>query len=200
MAWPVGGPRTWNPGETVTATQMNEQLRDALNVLKTNIDDEGGLKTVLFVDSVARVSSGTGATEASTYTLLAAKLEENGMAIRLRAWGKGGASGTFTFRFYWNGSSIHNGIVTAANGIWQAEAIIMRTGASLQSALAWSGAIAAGINTATPAAMPSLNTTVWDTLAADLSMEVAIKTELQASANTLTQLGLIIEFLTAGVA
>lgn len=43
MAWPSGGPRTWNPGETVTADQMNEQLRDALNLLATYYDTDTGI-------------------------------------------------------------------------------------------------------------------------------------------------------------
>lgn len=42
MPWPSGGPRTWNPGETVTATQLNEQLRDALNILAVYVDTVTG--------------------------------------------------------------------------------------------------------------------------------------------------------------
>jgi hypothetical protein len=39
MAWST--PRTWNAGETVTASLMNAHVRDNLNVLKTYIDDDG---------------------------------------------------------------------------------------------------------------------------------------------------------------
>jgi hypothetical protein len=41
MAWTT--PRTWNPGETVTASLMNVHLRDQLNILKTQIRDDGAL-------------------------------------------------------------------------------------------------------------------------------------------------------------
>jgi hypothetical protein len=41
MAWTV--PRTWNPGETVTAALMNIHVRDNLNILKTRILDSGEL-------------------------------------------------------------------------------------------------------------------------------------------------------------
>lgn len=39
MAW--NNPRTWIAGEFVTALLMNEQLRDNLNILKTNINNTG---------------------------------------------------------------------------------------------------------------------------------------------------------------
>ncbi len=40
--WTV--PRTWVPGELVTATMMNTHVRDNLNLLKTSINDDGTLK------------------------------------------------------------------------------------------------------------------------------------------------------------
>jgi len=39
MAWNT--PRTWSPGETVTAALLNAQIRDNLNLLKTSMDDNG---------------------------------------------------------------------------------------------------------------------------------------------------------------
>jgi len=39
MAWTT--PRNWLAGELVTETQLNEQIRDNLNVLKTPINDSG---------------------------------------------------------------------------------------------------------------------------------------------------------------
>ena len=45
MAWTP--PRTWSPGETVTASLMNAQIRDNENVLKVSIDDDGALRTLL---------------------------------------------------------------------------------------------------------------------------------------------------------
>lgn len=45
MSWVT--PRTWTPGETVTAALMNAHLRDELNVLKTSIDDTGYLRPLI---------------------------------------------------------------------------------------------------------------------------------------------------------
>lgn len=42
MAW--SPPRTWSPGETVTASLMNAHLRDNLNVLKVSIEDDGSIE------------------------------------------------------------------------------------------------------------------------------------------------------------
>jgi len=44
MAWTT--PRTWSPGETVTASLMNTHIRDNLNVLKTPIDDNGKIRAL----------------------------------------------------------------------------------------------------------------------------------------------------------
>jgi hypothetical protein len=41
MAWTT--PRTWTAGEVVTAAMMNTHIRDNLNVLKTNIGDDGSI-------------------------------------------------------------------------------------------------------------------------------------------------------------
>lgn len=46
MAWTT--PRTWIPGELVTATMMNEQIRDNMSILKTSINDDGSLKSAVF--------------------------------------------------------------------------------------------------------------------------------------------------------
>lgn len=40
-------PRTWSPGETVTAALFNQHIRDNMNVLKTQIRDDGRLLTLL---------------------------------------------------------------------------------------------------------------------------------------------------------
>jgi hypothetical protein len=45
MAWT--DPRTWTPGETVTASLMNAHVRDNMNVLKTPMDNSGRLYTLL---------------------------------------------------------------------------------------------------------------------------------------------------------
>lgn len=36
-------PRTWTPGELVTALMLNQHIRDNLNILKTNIGDDGSI-------------------------------------------------------------------------------------------------------------------------------------------------------------
>jgi hypothetical protein len=49
MAWTT--PRTWTAGEVVTAAMMNAHVRDNLNVLKTNIGDDG---TIAMSPAMAR--------------------------------------------------------------------------------------------------------------------------------------------------
>ena len=44
MAWTT--PRTWAAGALVTADDLNEQVRDNLDVLKTSIDSSGKLKAL----------------------------------------------------------------------------------------------------------------------------------------------------------
>ena len=39
MAWTT--PRTWVAGELVTEGNLNEQIRDNHNILKTSLDDDG---------------------------------------------------------------------------------------------------------------------------------------------------------------
>lgn len=41
MPWTI--PRSWTPGEKVTAAVMNSHLRDNLNILKTEIGDDGSI-------------------------------------------------------------------------------------------------------------------------------------------------------------
>jgi hypothetical protein len=42
MVWTT--PRTWIPGETVTASLLNTHVRDDFNVVKTQIDNDGSLR------------------------------------------------------------------------------------------------------------------------------------------------------------
>lgn len=198
MAWTTL--RTWNPGETVTATWLNQQIRDNMNVLKTNISDTGLLLTALYMDGAARTGSGTGETDASTYTLTAGKLATTGMSLLITAWGKTAAgASTRTIKLYWNGTSVFTTTTTVASGIWQLDAVIMRTGSSLQSIRTGFGAVTLGLNTATPATIPNIGT-VWDTPNADMVAGTPIvKTTLQDSAagTNVTQLGFSIQLLTA---
>lgn len=84
MAWST--PRTWNSGETVTASLMNAHLRDQLNVLKTNIDDDGDLKT-MFAATVGAGNVSTGETVIFSFSVPANKLPANGDGFRLTMGG-----------------------------------------------------------------------------------------------------------------
>jgi hypothetical protein len=71
MAWNT--PRTWSPGETVTAALMNAHLRDNLNVLKTYVDNDGSLRTLLkgFAYSAGQANAaGSGDTQLTSYDVL----------------------------------------------------------------------------------------------------------------------------------
>lgn len=62
MAWTV--PRTWIPGELVTASMLNIHLRDNLNILKTNIANDGSLVGAQLV--LLKAGSGTNAAAGAT--------------------------------------------------------------------------------------------------------------------------------------
>ncbi len=63
--------RTWVSGETVTAAIMNAHVRDQLNLLKTNIDDDGVHKLNQFAlqGSAGNVSSGETDLTGFTWTI-----------------------------------------------------------------------------------------------------------------------------------
>lgn len=70
MAWTP--PRTWIPGETVTASLGNVHWRDNLNLLKTYVDDDGSLRTFLkgFAFSTGQGNAAGGAdTQLSSYNV-----------------------------------------------------------------------------------------------------------------------------------
>lgn len=203
MAWTT--PRTWSPGETVTASLMNAHVRDNMNILKTPITDSGliqainstyfsslagglitGLTRSLKQDGAAHVGSTTVETDASTYTLPGATLSADGMLLRVRVWGKTAAgASTRTIKVYWNAASVHTFTTVVASGLWQIEQLIMRTGAATQTVQTFHRVVAGGLNTATPIAAPTLGVTVWDGTTptnATLSGNVAMKTTVQDSA------------------
>lgn len=146
MAWTL--PRTWSPGETVTASLMNAHLRDNLNVLKTSIDNDGLLVDArLDLASVAtiglhRAAPGTGSSTSGEtsltgdITIPANTLVTNGDAIRVvmllhtaaNANNKG-------LNFYYGGTSYFStGAFTGGGGRLNIKVVveIVRTGASAQ--------------------------------------------------------------------
>jgi hypothetical protein len=67
MAWNV--PRTWSPGETVTAALLNQQIRDNENILKARIRDDGQLRTQKFgLSSAGAANVGAGETDLTGFT------------------------------------------------------------------------------------------------------------------------------------
>lgn len=211
MAWTT--PRTWSPGETVTASLMNAHIRDNENVLKTPITDAGLIRaingtyfssldgslltgcraTALKVDSATHTGSGTGETDATTYTLPAGTLATDGDVLIAEVWGKTAAGASSrTLKFWWNGASIITDVTAVASGNYRIFVIIQRTGATAQSAHCMIDRVAT-FNTATIAANTTLGTG-WDNLNATLSGPVAVKTTVQdgtAGAN-ITQEGFIL--------
>lgn len=94
MAWTA--PRTWSPGETVTASLMNTHLRDNLLVLKTNIDDDGNIsfapsfqpQMILYRDhSSTQSSGGSDITGASASINLTDWFSEAGDTLIIESWG-----------------------------------------------------------------------------------------------------------------
>jgi len=69
MAWTT--PKTWAYNDLVSAADLNTYLRDNQNLLKTQIDDEGGLMTLLkgFAFSSGQSSSGTIDTQLTSYNV-----------------------------------------------------------------------------------------------------------------------------------
>lgn len=70
MAWTT--PRTWVALEVVTASIMNTHVRDNLNVLKTQVDNDGSLRTLLkgFAFSSGQGNAGGGGdTQLTSYTV-----------------------------------------------------------------------------------------------------------------------------------
>ena len=200
MAWTA--PRTWNPGEAVTASWLNTHLRDNLILLKTFINNSGVPLLSPYMDGTARTGSGTAETDATSFSLPANTLATNGMILHISIWGKTAAgASTRTIKLYWNGASILTTTTVVASGIWIMDAMIMRTGAAAQTARVSFGAVTLGLNVATPATVPQIGT-VWDTGApvnATLSGAVTVKTTLQDSAagTNVTQLGFSCELVTS---
>jgi len=126
MAWTT--PRTWVSGETVSATLMNEHLRDNLNYLYS-LHTSQRLYTA--TGSWANVS--TGETDLLSYTVPAGTLSVDGMILDVRLWGTAAASGyTKTVKLYFGATPLSILYSTASTQSWTASAHLIRTGATTQ--------------------------------------------------------------------
>ena len=91
MSWTT--PRTWNAGETVTSSMMNAHLRDNLNVLKTNIGDDGALTIrVLKSDKAIYTITNTSIVDMWTGYSVPANTLTDGDILRFTFWGDSTAS------------------------------------------------------------------------------------------------------------
>jgi hypothetical protein len=148
MAWTT--PRTWSPGETVTAQLMNLHVRDNLNIVKTPINDSGKIHAInsTYVESLAGLvirlntdgttysNVGTGQTNAAQYSLAAGLLAVNGQAIRITAWGTlANTANIKSIRFFFGSTEIFVMATVTANVGWTARCVVIRTGAATQRAM-----------------------------------------------------------------
>jgi len=69
MAWTT--PRTWKPLDMNGASLMNQQVRDNMNFLKTNVDDDGSIRTALkcFAYSAGQGTAAGGDTEMDDFNV-----------------------------------------------------------------------------------------------------------------------------------
>jgi hypothetical protein len=136
MAWTI--PKTWTAGETVTSSMMNTHIRDNLNVLKTNIADDGTIiaPRTLSSQSGAVNNVGAGETTLFTYTVPAGQLSANGQRLKLIATGVHAATAnTKLFKLYF-GAAVVAMLANAFNsaaGNWWFEAVVTRVGATSQT-------------------------------------------------------------------
>lgn len=144
MAWST--PRTWAPGETVTAALLNAHLRDNLNVLKTNISDSGDItlpssvqtdidsRVQVLSKSAAAVDAATSETNFLNYTVAANKLGTNGQALRATIEGHTAANGANkTFKVYFGGTQVGSTITITNSAVyWRLTVNVHRRGASSQ--------------------------------------------------------------------
>ncbi len=85
MAWIL--PRSWNPGETMTAALLNAHLRDNLNVLKTKVDDSGLLRTLYYGDEAWKSNVAPNFSNFNSFTLGANDLNSGGQGLRILTLG-----------------------------------------------------------------------------------------------------------------
>lgn len=154
MAW--SAPRTWSPGETVTAALMNAHVRDNLNVLKTNIADNGDIDISSQLASVpsvltktaAAVDATTSETDFLNYTVPANTLSADGQMLRAVLDGVMAANANNkTIKVYFGGTQVGGTITVSNSGVpWRLVVHVHRRGAASQ-VITWTFTYAASNGT-----------------------------------------------------
>jgi len=107
MAWTA--PRTWAALEVVTTRFLNQQIRDDLQLLKTNVDNDGSLNAGLYsvAFSAGAQNSGTGETDLTGFSFsLPANFLAVGEFLRFRSIHSAAQNtNTKTIRLYVNGQA-----------------------------------------------------------------------------------------------
>jgi hypothetical protein len=149
----------------------------------------------LTTDTTPVSTSGTGEDNLISYAVPAAVLGVNGQLLRVTAWGTiTGVAGGKTLKFYFGASSITlSGAAVAMAVAWYVTILVIRTGATAQS-LAAGGITDNGMLPVGSAAAPLA---AVGTAAETLSGAVTLKLtgECANGADTITQSGLLVEFL-----
>lgn len=154
MGWTT--PRTWSPGETVTAALMNAHVRDNLNVLKTNIADNGDIDISsqlaaipsVLTKTAAEVEATTSETNFLNYTVPANTLSANGQMLRAVLEGVMAANANNkTVKVYFGGTQVGSTLTVANSGVpWRLVIHVHRRGAASQ-VITWTFTYAAGNGT-----------------------------------------------------
>ena len=154
MAWTT--PRTWSPGETVTAALMNAHVRDNLNVLKTNIADNGDVDISsqlaaipeVLTKTAAEVQATTAETNFLNYTVPANTLSADGQMLRAILEGVTAANANNkTFKVYFGGTQVGSTLTIANSGVpWRLAINVHRRGSASQ-VVVWTLTYAAGNGT-----------------------------------------------------
>lgn len=154
MGWTT--PRTWSPGETVTAALMNAHVRDNLTVLKTNIADNGDIDISsqlaaipeVLTKTAAQVDALTSETNFINYTVPANTLSADGQMLRAVLEGVMAANANNkTVKVYFGGTQVGGTITVANSGVpWRLVIHVHRRGAASQ-VITWTFTYSAGNGT-----------------------------------------------------
>lgn len=154
MAWTT--PRTWSPGETVTAALMNAHVRDNMNVLKTNIADNGDInlgsqlanRPSVLTKTAAAINATTSETDFLNYSVLSNTLASDGQVLRATVEGVMAANANNkTIKVYFGGAQVGGTITVANSGVpWRLVIHVHRRGAASQ-VITWTFTYSAGNGT-----------------------------------------------------
>lgn len=154
MAWTA--PRTWSPGETVTAALMNAHVRDNMNVLKTNIADNGDInlgsqlanRPSVLTKTAAAINATTSETDFLNYTVPANTLSADGQMLRAILEGVTAVNGNNkTFKVYFGGTQVGSTVTITNSGVaWRLAINVHRRGSASQ-VIVWTLTYAAGNGT-----------------------------------------------------